>query len=190
MARVYSRRKKRSDGAFVLIFVLIYLYWGQRKFLVRVEHVFPYILLAIAVIIGLLVITKLRKSWISWRNIHNPEMKLIDNMTGIEFEKCIAKLLKNQGYRHIQITEKYDYGVDIVAEKNGVRWGVQVKRNSGLVKVIAVRQVVTALKKYKCDKAMVVTNSHFSVVASELAKSNDCMLIDRSKLFKWVVSSS
>jgi HJR/Mrr/RecB family endonuclease len=106
-------------------------------------------------------------------------------MTGIEFEKQVVKLLRSQGYRNLKLTEKYDYGVDITATKDGVRWGIQVKRNSNLVKAIAVRQVVTALNKYNCDRAMVVTNNVFSNVAKELAKSNNCLLIDRSKLINW-----
>jgi restriction system protein len=103
-------------------------------------------------------------------------------MTGLEFEKYVAKLLKSQGYKHVRLTEKYDLGVDIIAEKEGMRWGIQVKRYSGLVKADAVRQAVTALKLYNCDRAMVVTNSHFSHTAKELASSNDCVLIDKNRL--------
>ncbi|HEY4963955.1 MAG TPA: restriction endonuclease [Candidatus Saccharimonadales bacterium] len=110
----------------------------------------------------------------------------IDEMNGLEFEKKVAKLLSSQGYRHIRLTEKYDLGVDIIADRDNVRWGIQVKRNKGLVKAIAVRQVVTALKQYKCDRAMLVTNSVFSNVAKELAKSNNCLLIDRNKLLDWL----
>jgi restriction system protein len=107
-------------------------------------------------------------------------------MTGHEFEKSVVKLLRKQGYSNVKLNEKYDYGVDITATKDGLHWGVQVKRNSNLVKAIAVRQVVTALNKYNCDRSMVVTNSVFSNVAKELAKSNNCLLIDRSKLINWL----
>lgn len=75
-----------------------------------------------------------------------------------------------------------DFGVDIVAKKDGITWGVQVKHYHGLVGINAVRQVVVALKKYKCDRAMVVTNSVFSRPAIEIAKSQDCVLVDGSKL--------
>jgi restriction system protein len=103
-------------------------------------------------------------------------------MDGIEFEEHIANVLKSQGYTNIQLTEQFDYGVDIVASKNGIRWGIQVKRYSGLVKAEAVRQVVTGLRMYGCDRAMVITNSVFSRVAVRLAESNDCVLVDRGKL--------
>ena len=85
------------------------------------------------------------------------------------------------------LIEKYDYGVDIIAEKDGIRWGVQVKRYSNMVKAEAVRQVVTALIRYKCDRAVVVTNSTFSRPARELATDNKCVLVDRNVLSEWIV---
>jgi restriction system protein len=105
-------------------------------------------------------------------------------MDGLEFEKYIANLLKNKGYQNVHLTEQYDYGIDITAEKDGIRWGIQVKRYSGLVKASAVRQVFTALNIYNCEQAMVITNSRFSKVAKKLARSTDCILIDRSELQK------
>jgi restriction system protein len=53
-----------------------------------------------------------------------------------------------------------------------------------MVKIEAVRQVVVALKLYKCDKAMVVTNSFFSRPAKKLAASQDCVLVERNQLRK------
>lgn len=110
----------------------------------------------------------------------------IDSMDGSQFEHYIAGLLRKQGYCNVMFTEKYDYGVDIVAEKEGVRWGVQVKRYNQMVKADAVRQVVTGLRLYECDRGMVITNSTFSRVARELAIGNDCVLIDRDGLHRMI----
>ena len=114
------------------------------------------------------------------------QLATIDKMDGLEFEKFIAAILNKQGYKNIKLTEKYDLGVDIIAEKNGIRWGIQVKRYSGLVKANAVRQVVTALNKYECERAMVISNSTCSRVAKELAETNNCVLIDRNQLDSWL----
>jgi restriction system protein len=121
------------------------------------------------------------------RRQRNYTLREIDRMTGLQFEEWVAQKLKTNGFTHVHVTEKYDYGVDIFAIKDGVRWGVQVKRHSSLVKAEAVRQVVTALNHYGCDKAMVVTNSFFSKVARSLATSNDCILIDRKSLHGWSI---
>ena len=106
----------------------------------------------------------------------------VESMSWDEFEYFVADWLKNRGYTDVQLTEHYDLGVDIVARKDGVTWGIQVKHYSGLVGINAVRQVVVALKMYGCDRAMVVTNSTFSRPAIELARSQGCLLINGSKL--------
>ncbi len=103
-------------------------------------------------------------------------------MDGLAFERYVAMLLQANGFRKVRLTERFDYGVDIIAEKNGTRWGIQVKRRYGPVKADAIRQVVTGLKIYGCDKAMVVTNSSYSTVARRLAYANDCTLVDRAGL--------
>jgi restriction system protein len=95
------------------------------------------------------------------------------------FEEYIVGLLERCGYRNVSLTGQYDYGVGIIAEEDCIRWGIQVRRYSGLVKADAVRQIVTGLRPYGCDSAMVITNSTFSEVAKRLADGNDCILIDR-----------
>jgi len=113
--------------------------------------------------------------------------KDIDTMSGVEFERYIAKVLKSRGCTEVSLTEQYDLGVDIIAKKDGVRWGIQAKRWNNQVGIDAVRQAVAALKKYNCNQAMVITNSRYgySAPARELARSNNCVLIDRKTLVKW-----
>lgn len=77
-------------------------------------------------------------------------------------------------------------GVDIIAEKDGNRWGIQTKRYAGPVTVDAVRQVVSGLNAYNCNKAMVITNSTFNNYTIKLAQSNHCILIDRMELAKLI----
>jgi restriction system protein len=109
----------------------------------------------------------------------------IDSLSWSEFEHYVADKLKAQGYTNVRLTEHYDLGVDIVAKKDGVIWGVQVKHYSNAVRIEAVREAVAGLKVYGCDRAMVVTNNFFTNPAQELAKSNDCVLIDRQAIAKW-----
>ena len=122
------------------------------------------------------------------RKLRALDIAAVDDMDPLDFERYIARLLKSRGFRDIRLTERYDYGVDIIAHKDDVSWGVQVKRYHGLVKAEAVRQVFTALVRYKCDRAMVVTNSVFSRPAKELAADNNCVLVNRDELAKWIVA--
>ena len=109
----------------------------------------------------------------------------IDSLSWREFEYYVADKLKVQGYTNVQLTEHYDLGIDFIATKDGVIWGVQVKHYSNVVSIDAVRQAVAGLKVYGCDRAMVVTNNFFTSPAKELAKSNNCVLIDRQAIAKW-----
>ncbi|MGB4795645.1 MAG: restriction endonuclease [Candidatus Saccharimonadales bacterium] len=161
---------RRSPIFFGVLAVTVVTYWEY----------FQYVVALIILLIS--VRTVLRITRFVRRLVANRKLRHVDVMNGIEFEEHIANVLKSQGYTNIQLTEQFDYGVDIVASKNGIRWGIQVKRYSGLVKADAVRQVVTGLKVYGCDRAMVITNSVFSRVAVRLAESNDCVLVDRVQL--------
>ncbi|HVC36253.1 MAG TPA: restriction endonuclease [Candidatus Dormibacteraeota bacterium] len=185
MARSYRRHSDDHVG-FILVILVTGAVWAHRAVLTRVEHYLPVIWIAMAGIVGIVVITKLGIRINKNRRLHRADLVHIDNMTGLEFEKYVAYLLRAKGYKNVRLTEKYDLGVDIVATKDGVTWGIQVKRYSGLVKADAVRQVVTALKKYNCDQAMVITNSVYSKTAQELARCNGCVLIDRAELVLWV----
>jgi restriction system protein len=190
MTHSYSRRtrsrsydERTSLIAIVLIAGTIY---AHRIGLSRVIFPTLWVIGVIGLLFTIRLLYKTAKRILIQRKMHNPSMKLIDKMSGLEFERCIASLLEHQGYTNVRLTEKYDYGVDIIAEKDCIRWGIQVKRYSGLVKADAVRQVVTALKKYNCERSMVITTSIYSNVAKDLAKCNNCVLIDREILLQWV----
>lgn len=150
-------------------------------------------LLVVATSVVFVVYLLVRSLFIDWRDGRaifrawkTRNMKDIDAMTGVQFERHVAQLLKRQGYRDVRLTEYYDLGVDIIARKDGVTWGIQTKRYSNPVRADAVRQVYAALSRYKCDRAMVVTNSTFSSPAKILADDNRIILIDRYALAKMV----
>lgn len=166
-------RSQSNDLAFPVVILVGAAAWVHRTQLMHLA----YISLGA---VGFLLILKL--SWVFLRRHRPVHFQNIDAMDGLDFEQYVASLLRANGYRKVSLTEKYDFGVDIVAEKDGVRWGIQAKRHSRLVKAEAVRQVVTGLKVYKCNRAMVITNSTYSAVARRLAEANDCVLIDRSGL--------
>lgn len=114
----------------------------------------------------------------------------IDTMTGEEFEQYVAELLHFQGYKTRMTPRSGDYGVDIVASKDGVKTAVQIKRYSNKLDQKPIREAVTgmAVRQYGCTKAMVVTNSTFTKAAEFLAKESGCELIDREKLGEWVLA--
>jgi len=163
-----SSKKKLDDKSYFLLLILVA---GSA---INHSKIVEYILYIIGALILINILLRLRR-YIKYKLSH------VDTMTGLEFEKYVAKYLREQGFK-THLTEKYDLGIDIVATKDGVRYGVQVKRHKGVVGANAVRQAVTALNIYNCDRGMVITNSYFSKTAIKLAESNNCILLGREGL--------
>lgn len=114
----------------------------------------------------------------------------IDAMKGKEFEEYVAELLHFQGYKTRMTRHSGDYGVDIVASKDGIKTAVQTKRYSKKLDQKPIREAVTgmAVRQYGCTKAMVVTNSTFTKAATFLAAESGCELVDREKLGEWILA--
>ncbi|MAG60089.1 restriction endonuclease [Candidatus Woesebacteria bacterium] len=110
----------------------------------------------------------------------------VDGMAGIEFEKYVAEILRQKGYKVILTPPSNDFGVDLVVDKDGIKHAVQLKRYSVKVDRKAISDAVAGLQYYKCSRAVVVTNSLFTEAAKEFAQANDCILIDRNKLSEWI----
>lgn len=106
----------------------------------------------------------------------------VDLMGGYDFEIFVAEIFKKMGYKTTVTKASGDQGVDVIAEKNGIRYGIQAKRYSAVVSNSAVQEVVAGISFYKCDKAVVLTNNYFTNSAIELAKTNQVILWDRDML--------
>lgn len=101
-------------------------------------------------------------------------------MTGLEYEHHVARYLTSRGYHGVKVTKgSGDFGVDVIAHKHGKKYAVQCKLYTGTVGVAAVQEAVAGKAMYRCDSAMVVTNSTFTKAAHELAAVNGVVLIER-----------
>jgi len=111
----------------------------------------------------------------------------VDEMGGVEFEHFIAKVLAHRGYNDVHVTQgSNDLGVDITATKDGIRWAIQAKRYKSPISRRAISDVVGGVAYYKCDRAMVITNSTLRKPARILAQINGCRVVDRDELLEWV----
>ncbi len=106
----------------------------------------------------------------------------VDSFTGYEFERFLNILFKKMGYSVEHMKLSGDQGADLIVSKLGEKTIVQAKRHTGKISNKAVQEVVAAIKHFKADKGLVVTNNYFTNSAIELAKSNNIELIDRDKL--------
>lgn len=113
--------------------------------------------------------------------INNPQ--IAKKKTGYRFEEHVAKLLQANGYENVLVTKASgDFGGDVIAEKNSIKYVFQCKYYSKAVGVHAIQEVLAAIKPYKADKGIVVTNNVFTTPAKQLAKDNDIILWDCSDI--------
>ena len=75
-----------------------------------------------------------------------PEPELIDELEGHDFENYCASLLEKNHFQNVQVTKgSGDFGLDILAEKDGVTYGIQCKRYDKPIGVAAVQQAYLAV---------------------------------------------
>lgn len=111
---------------------------------------------------------------------HNRKTGFMDEMEGHDFEYFCAELLENQGFMDVEVTRQSgDFGVDILAEKDGVTYAVQCKRYQAPVGVEAVLRTYGGRAYYECMVGAVMTNQYFTEPAVEAAKKLRILLWDR-----------
>lgn len=107
----------------------------------------------------------------------------IDEMEGHDFEYFCAELLKKRGFQEVEVTKgSGDYGVDILAEKEGITYAIQCKCYSAPVGVGAVQEAYAGRDYYDCMVGAVLTNQYFTAPAVEAAKKLKILLWDRGYL--------
>ncbi len=107
----------------------------------------------------------------------------IDLMEGHDFEYFCADLLRKKGFQEVEVTKgSGDYGIDILAQKDGVTYGIQCKCYATPVGVKAVQEAYAGKDYYDCMVGVVLTNQYFTTPAVEVAKKLKIMLWDRGYL--------
>lgn len=106
-----------------------------------------------------------------------------DYMEGHDFEYFCAKLLKNNGFTNVEVTQgSGDQGIDILATKDGIKYGIQCKCYSSDIGNKAVQEVFSGKTFYNCHVGVVLTNRYFTSSAKELAEKSGVLLWDRDRL--------
>ena len=110
-----------------------------------------------------------------------------DKMDGQEFERFCAKLLMKNGYEDVSLTKTSgDQGIDIIAYRDGIKFGIQCKCYSSNIGNSAVQEVFAGKSYYKCNIGIVLTNQHFSASAIQLAENNGVVLWGREELLRLI----
>lgn len=185
---------------FCAVFVLIFLRFGISS--IQRGSTPAFVLLGIAIIAAVLSFSlvrienlirirvleyKIKKLKKVLSDNYYPEMQnklaAVDAMDGHEFEYFCAELLKENGFVNVEVTQASgDFGVDVLAEKDGVTYAVQCKCYSDKVGNHAVQEATSGAQYYHRMVAVVLTNSTFTPAAIETAQKTNVLLWDREKL--------
>ena len=114
----------------------------------------------------------------------------LDEMNGHEFEYAVADLLFHNGWRDVEVTQgSGDYGVDVLARRKNMRYGIQCKRYKGSIGVKAVQEAISGTDFYHRDIAAVITNSTYTKQAVKLAQTSGVRLFGRDFLEELIENS-
>ncbi len=140
------------------------------------EHYIPWIIIAVIALVCLISVLCLRAA-------KRKKPQPIDLMEGREFEQYCAALLREHEFLEVEVTKgSGDYGVDILAQKDGVSYAIQCKRYDGPVGVHAIQEVYAGRDYYDCMVGVVMTNQYFTSPAVEVAKKLKILMWDRDYL--------
>lgn len=116
-----------------------------------------------------------------------PFDKPYDEMEGHEFEYFCGDILGKSGFTEIEVTKgSGDQGIDIIAYKDDIKYGIQCKCYSQNIGNKAVQEAFAGKTFYGCHIAAVLTNQYFTKSAHELAQKNGVLLWDRDRLEQFI----
>ena len=131
-----------------------------------------YIIIAVITLICIYLVLRLRMRRIS--------PLPMDEMEGHDFEYHCADLRKKDGFTNVEVTRgSGDYGVDILAERDGISYAFQCKCYDKPIGVKAVQEVYAGRDYYDRMVGVVITNQYYTQPAIDLAAKLKILLWDR-----------
>ena len=121
--------------------------------------------------------------WFIYNRISSGRTDLFDDMEGSDFEKYCADLLIVMGFEEVELTPaSRDFGVDILAEKDGVSYAFQCKCYADPVGIKAIQEVYDGKDFYGSMVGVVITNQEFTGPAKDYAEKLNVILWDGNKI--------
>ncbi|WP_143020383.1 restriction endonuclease [Sinosporangium album] len=121
--------------------------------------------------------------------LENQALERVDGLTGAQFERLTAGLLRRDGFRQVrELGRAGDGGVDLTAVgPHGERFAIQCKRYAGAVGSPEVRNFLGALGfTFTGYTGILVTSGRLTRPAIEEARRAGLILIERELLARWL----
>lgn len=109
-------------------------------------------------------------------------------MRPTEFEDYVAELFSKLGYKTKAVGGGHDRGIDVIAEKEGIKHYIQCKKFiTSQVGVADVRDFYGAIADHVAQgKGYLITTNKFTLEAEEFAEDKPIELIDGHKLIGYI----
>jgi len=176
-----SRRRKKEFNHVVFLLVFLSIILSITK------HVWTNIFFTSLILVELTIVMILGYFWIQRFIIKSKdictEISIIDDMEALDFEIYVRDLYIKLGYK-AKTTPIHDFGADVIATKDNVKYCIQAKHYATKNKVgnKAVQEAFGSINFYNADQGIVITNSNFTSSAIKLAAKNGIILINRKQL--------
>lgn len=147
------------------------------------------LMVSACLLLGIVALTGLLAALKYFRN--RRAARDMDQMEGHAFEVFCAELLEQHGFQEVEVTRgSGDFGIDVLAQKDGVTYAVQCKRYQSPVGVEAVLRTYGGRDYYGCMVGAVMTNQYFTEPAVKAAQKLHILLWDRGYLDSMVEERS
>ena len=175
----------KEIGIVYAIFLLLFL-WTNRP-------LFWKMLFWGLMFIGSLILTALfiKKFKTHKQSQWHTDRELLEWLRGLkpwEFEKYVADLFATLRYKTTATGGSYDGGVDVIAEKDGLKHYIQCKKYMiSVVGVGELREFYGAIANHLAQaKGYFITTNKFTLEAERFAEDKPIELIDGYKLIKYI----
>lgn len=151
------------------------------------------ILLLILLFVIIAFIIKTRFGEREYKNINKLHsgrdiLNRLRNLSPKEFEEYTSFLFNQLGFRTEVVGRAYDGGIDVIAEKDGIKHYIQCKKYiNSQVSVSNVRDFYGALTDHLANgKGYFITTNKFTLEAEKFAENKPIELIDGHGLLKYI----
>ncbi len=145
--------------------------------------------LAVVVILGLVLKWHFTKKHFREIFLRNRDTShIVQNLSGQGFEQWVVQLLLSVGAKAKHRGQQGDHGIDVVAEYQGRRIGIQCKKyDKWLVGEPEVRDLYGVKWAEHFDKVMLITSGNFSLPALLWAKGKQDLVLVNQKLLERII---
>lgn len=181
--------------------IIIMIFEGVLDVLVMVGSAVK-VLLGILPFVFIIIIAYLIFSYredLQYRRITGSRILELDSLPAVKLRFFMLYLLRWLGYeepaeeeapenndqsKNDQQSVREPEGVDILVEKDGIRYAVLIERKENGVGQRAFRKLEHGMERYNCEKGIIINTGYFNNYDQEAAGYGDIELWDRQVLIK------